>query len=57
MIKYYCDICKKEISYSTLYVTHIAKDNLKYERRLECCLDCIKKIDGYIRGITKYEIR
>lgn len=57
MIKYYCDICKKEISNSKLYVTYIAKDNLKYEKRFECCLGCIEKINNYIKEITKDEIR
>lgn len=55
MIKYYCDICKKEVPYIALYSNYIAKGDTKNERRIECCEDCTKKIDTYIRGITNKE--
>lgn len=55
MIKYYCDICRKEISYRTVFYNTLAKNSVLEELNFECCKDCLNKLKSYIKEISSNE--
>lgn len=51
MIKYYCDICKKDITNERRIEIRTGNDYL--ERRKEICKDCMTRINTYIDRILR----
>lgn len=53
MIKYYCDICKKDMTNKRKITLEIRTGNDELERRKEICKDCMTRINTYIDRILK----
>lgn len=53
MIKYYCDICKKDITNERKIVLEIRTGNDYLARRKEVCENCITRINACIDNISK----
>lgn len=53
MIKYYCDICKKDMTYERKITLEIRTGNDTLERRKEICKDCMTRINTYIDRILR----
>ena len=52
--KYYCDICKKEISLPLHLRIIKKKEPVRYEiLGVECCEHCVYKISNYISELRK----
>lgn len=53
MIKYYCDICKKDMTNERKITLEIRTGNDYLERRKEICKDCMTRINTYIDRILR----
>lgn len=53
MIKYYCDICKKDMTNKRKITLEIRTGNDELERRKEICKDCMTRINTYIDRILR----
>ena len=53
MIKYYCDICKRDMTNERKIVLEIRTGNDYLERRKEICKDCMTRINTYIDRILR----
>ena len=53
MIKYYCDICKKDMTNKRKITLEIRTGNDVLERRKEICKDCMTRINTYIDRILR----
>lgn len=53
MIKYYCDICKKDMTNERKITLEIRTGNDNLERRKEICKDCMSRINTYIDRILR----
>lgn len=53
MIRYYCDICKKDITNKLKITLEIRTGNDYLERREEICEDCMTRINTYIDRILR----
>lgn len=53
MIKYYCDICKKDMTNERKITLEIRTGNDYLERQEEICKDCMGRIKTYIDNISK----
>lgn len=53
MIKYYCDICKKDMINERKITLEIRTGNNYLERRKEICKDCMNRINTYIDRILR----
>lgn len=53
MIKYYCDICKRDITNKYKITLEIRTGNDYLERREEICKDCMTRINTYIDRILR----
>ena len=48
MIRYYCDICKKDMTNKRKITLEIRTGNDELERREEICKECMTRINTYI---------
>lgn len=55
MIRYFCDLCGKELRYS--YICIINSGLGSSEKQFECCEECSNRIKSYIDSILKHETR
>lgn len=53
MIKYYCDICKQDMTNERKITLEIRTGNDYLERRKEICKDCMTRINTYIDRILR----
>lgn len=53
MIKYYCDICKKDMTNERKITLEIRTGNDYLERRKEIYKDCMTRINTYIDRILR----
>lgn len=53
MIKYYCDICKRDMTNERKITLEIRTGNDYLERRKEICKDCMTRISTYIDRILR----
>lgn len=53
MIKFYCDICKKDMTNERKITLEIRTSNDYLERQEEICKDCMGRINTYIDRILR----
>lgn len=53
MIKYYCDICKNDMTNERKITLEIRTGNDCLERRKEICKECMTRINTYIDRILR----
>lgn len=53
MIKYYCDICKKDMTNERKIILEIRTGSDYLDRRKEICKDCMIRINTYINRILR----